>query len=73
MTDEFLRACYDERNEIATEIAMLEDGQMVADSEEARVLRIPPGPAVLTGSIRSGFRPEANDHYRACGSSAFTT
>ena len=40
MTDEFLRACYDERNNIATELAMLEDGQVVADTEQARVLRI---------------------------------
>ena len=40
MTDEFLRACHDERNEIATELAMLEDGQVAADTEEARVLRI---------------------------------
>jgi hypothetical protein len=40
MTDEFPRACYDERNEIATEIAMLEGGQMVADSGQARAVRI---------------------------------
>lgn len=40
MTDEFLHTCRDELNEIATEIAMLEDGQMVSGSEEKRVLRI---------------------------------
>lgn len=40
MTDEFLDACRQERNEIAYELLMLEDGQIVADTENDRVLRI---------------------------------
>jgi hypothetical protein len=40
MTDEFLHACRQERNEIAAELAMLEDGQVLADTENDRVMRI---------------------------------
>ena len=40
MTDEFLRACRLEREEIACELAMLEDGQITADTEHDRVTRI---------------------------------
>lgn len=40
MTDEFLHACRMEREEIAAELAMLEDGQIIADTEHGRVMRI---------------------------------
>ena len=40
MTDEFLQACHEEMGEIATEVAMLEDGQIIADTENDRVMRI---------------------------------
>jgi hypothetical protein len=40
MTDEFLHTCREEMGEIATEIAMLEDGQIIAESDYERVMRI---------------------------------
>ena len=40
MTDEFLHNCREEMGEIATETAMLEDGQIIADTDYERVMRI---------------------------------
>lgn len=40
MTDEFLHACRTEREEIAAELAMLADGQVIADTEQDRVMRV---------------------------------
>ncbi len=40
MTDEFLPACRLEREEIAANLVRLEDGQVNADTEHERVMRI---------------------------------
>ena len=40
MADDFLHTCQEEMGEIATEIAMLENGQILAETDYDRVMRI---------------------------------
>jgi ABC-type molybdate transport system ATPase subunit len=40
MTEDFLQTCREEVGEVATEIAVLEDGQITAESDYERVMRI---------------------------------
>jgi hypothetical protein len=40
MKDEFLQTCREEMGEITTEIAMLGDGQIIANNEYDRVMRM---------------------------------